>query len=67
MVDPNQAQVVGDWVCPCSGCSRAIAAERKELIKIITEMIDEAPDYVVTGLQIIEVIQDRMPKPRVKK
>ena len=34
MADPNQTPSRGDWLCPCSGCSKSIAAERKQLIDL---------------------------------
>ena len=34
MADPNQTASRGDWLCPCSGCSKSIAAERKQLIEL---------------------------------
>jgi ribosomal protein S6 len=35
MADPTQTSERGDWLCPCSGCSKSIAAERKQLIEIL--------------------------------
>jgi len=35
MADPTQTPSRGDWLCPCSGCSKSIAAERKQLIEIL--------------------------------
>lgn len=35
MADPNQTPARGDWVCPCSGCSKAVANERKKLIELL--------------------------------
>lgn len=32
MADPNQTPSRGEWVCPCSGCQKSVAAERKQLI-----------------------------------
>jgi hypothetical protein len=37
MTDPNQTPARGDWACPCSGCSKAVAWERKQLIQLIEE------------------------------
>jgi hypothetical protein len=34
VADPNQTASRGDWLCPCSGCSKSIAAERKQLIEL---------------------------------
>ncbi len=34
MADPNQTPSRGDWACPCSGCSKAVAWERKQLIEL---------------------------------
>ena len=59
MADPNQTSGRGEWLCPCSGCQKSIAAERNQLIQIFESMggLEEA----------IEVIKDRMPKPKVRK
>lgn len=35
MADPNQTSGRGDWACPCSGCSKAVAFERKQLIELL--------------------------------
>ena len=35
MADPTQTPGRGDWACPCSGCSKAVAHERKQLLNII--------------------------------
>lgn len=43
MADPNQTPSRGDWVCPCSGCSKAVAQERKQLIQLIN---DHKKDYL---------------------
>lgn len=37
MADPNQTSERGEWVCPCSGCQKSVAAERKQLIKLFEE------------------------------
>jgi hypothetical protein len=34
VADPNQTPSRGDWACPCSGCSKAVAWERKQLIEL---------------------------------
>jgi hypothetical protein len=38
VADPNQTPQRGDWVCPCSGCSKAVAFERKQLIQLLEKM-----------------------------
>ena len=44
MADPNQTASRGEWVCPCSGCSKAVSFERKQLI----ELFEKAKhDYIV--------------------
>ena len=35
MADPNQTPARGSWVCPCSGCSKAVAFERENLVELI--------------------------------
>lgn len=35
MADPNQTPGRGDWACPCAGCAKAVAFERKQLIELI--------------------------------
>jgi hypothetical protein len=88
MADPTQTPSRGDWLCPCSGCSKSIAAERNQLIELIelkkTEYLiyrgssfnadgslywakDDALSYVEGMNKVIELIKDRMPKPKVKK
>jgi hypothetical protein len=67
MADPTQTPSRGDWACPCSGCQKAVAWERKQIIAEIDAMMLELPLQEVTGSQIIEMIQDRMPKPKAKK
>jgi len=59
MADPTQTPARGDWACPCSGCQKAVAWERKQLIELFesTGGLDKA----------IELITERMPKPKVKK
>jgi hypothetical protein len=88
MVDPNQTPERGDWVCPCSGCQKAVANERKLLIEILelkkVEYLiyrgssfdsngnllwakEDALSYA-EGIDVaINLIKDRMPKPKVKK
>jgi len=87
MADPNQTPTRGDWACPCSGCQKAVAWERKQLIEL---MLDHKQEYLVyrgssfdaegnlfwakddamayaEGIDaIIELIKDRMPKPKKK-
>ena len=44
MADPNQTSARGDWLCPCSGCSKSISAERKQLIELFEK---HRHDYLV--------------------
>ena len=44
MADPNQTPTRGDWACPCSGCQKAVAWERKQLIEL---MLDHKHEYLV--------------------
>lgn len=37
MADPNQTPGRGDWACPCNGCQKAVAWERKQLIELLEE------------------------------
>jgi hypothetical protein len=66
MADPTQTPDRGDWACPCSGCQKAVAWERKQLIKEISELklwsYSELPYD-----DIILLIESRMPKPKGKK
>ena len=66
MADPNQTAERGDWACPCSGCQKAVAWERKQLIQEIAELrlnaYSESPYD-----DIILLIENRMPKPKGKK
>lgn len=36
MADPNQTPNRGDWACPCNGCQKAVAWERRQLIDILS-------------------------------
>lgn len=66
MADPNQTSERGDWACPCSGCQKAVAWERKQLIQEITELRLHA--YSKSPYDdIILLIENRMPKPKGKK
>lgn len=88
MADPNQTPARGDWACPCSGCQKAVAWERKQLIQLISDHKKEYLEYrgssfdkegnllfakddamaYSEGLdQIILLINERMPKPKIKK
>jgi len=35
MADPNQTPQRGDWACPCNGCKKAVAFERKQLLELL--------------------------------
>lgn len=37
MADPNQTPERPEWACPCSGCTKAVSWERKQLIQLINE------------------------------
>mgnify|MGYP000134451750 CR=1 FL=1 len=88
MADPNQTSARGDWLCPCSGCSKSIAAERKQLIELFEKhkhdylvyrgssfdtdgtllwAKDDAEAYHEAIQYVIKLIEDRMPKPKVRK
>lgn len=88
MADPTQTPSRGDWLCPCSGCTKSISAERKQLIEILlikkTEYLiyrgssfdaegnlmwakDDAQAYADGIDMVINLIEDRMPKPKGKK
>ena len=88
MADPNQTPARGDWACPCSGCSKAIAFERKQLIELFEKTKkdylvyrggsfnedgtlywakDDAMAYAEGIDAVIELIKDRMPKPKPRK
>lgn len=44
MADPNQTSERGEWLCPCSGCQKSIAAERNQLIDAI---LDYQYEYLI--------------------
>lgn len=88
MADPNQTASRGEWVCPCSGCSKAVSFERKQLIELFEQAKhdyliyrggsfnedgtlywakDDAMAYAEGIDSVIELIKDRMPKPKPKK
>ncbi len=66
MADPTQTPARGDWACPCSGCQKAVVWERKQLIELITQLKVKAYSELPYD-EVIQLIQDRMPKPKVKK
>jgi hypothetical protein len=87
MADPNQTSARGDWLCPCSGCSKSIAAERKQLIELFEKYKNDYLAYrggsfnedgtlywakddamaFAEGIDaVINLIKDRMPKPKTK-
>jgi hypothetical protein len=66
MADTTQTPARGDWACPCSGCQKAVAWERKQLIELITQLKVKAYSELPYD-EVIQLIQDRMPKPKVKK
>ena len=45
MADPNQTPARGDWVCPCNGCSKAVAFERTQLIQLLEAIKTEYQKY----------------------
>ncbi len=45
MADPNQTPTRGDWACPCAGCAKAVAFERKQLLQLINEHKKEYLEY----------------------
>ena len=66
MADPNQTPARGEWACPCSGCQKAVAWERKQLIEEIKQL--RLWSYSQDPYDdIILLIENRMPKPKVKK
>ncbi len=89
MADPNQTPERPEWACPCSGCAKAVAFERKQLIELFEkskhdylvyrgsafdsftgELIwakDDAAAYAEGIDKTIELIKERMPKPKVRK
>jgi len=89
VADPLQTPQRGDWVCPCNGCSKAVAWERKQLITEINKikreyqvyrgssfhkdtgelmwMKDDVESYSQAMDEIIKLIEERMPKPKVRK
>jgi hypothetical protein len=88
MADPNQTPGRGDWVCPCNGCQKSVAAERKQLIELFEQTKrdyiiyrggsisedgniawakDDALAFAEGVDSVINLIKERMPKPKVKK
>lgn len=45
MADPNQTPARGDWACPCNGCQKAVAYERKQLIDTLEKIKYEYQVY----------------------
>lgn len=88
MADPNQTSNRGDWACPCSGCQKAVAWERKQLVQYLIDhdrkyleyrgssfdtdgtllwAKDDAEAYHEAIQYVINLIEDRMSKPKAKK
>ena len=44
MADPNQTPERPEWACPCSGCTKAVAWERKQLMALFEQ---HKKDYLV--------------------
>lgn len=65
MADPNQTPGRGDWICPCNGCQKSVASERKQLIELIKQLKVKAYSEIPYD-EIINLIEDRMPKPKRK-
>lgn len=65
MADPNQTPSRGDWACPCAGCAKAVAFERKQLIEKIEKMKVAAYSEIPYE-DIINLIKSRMPQPKKK-
>lgn len=66
MADPNQTPQRGNWACPCSGCQKAVKWEREQLVSIIKDMARDAYSEI-PYVDIINMIEDRNPKPKAKK
>lgn len=88
MADPNQTPSRGEWVCPCSGCQKSVAAERKQLIELFEKTKhdylvyrgssfnedgtiyyakDDAAGFAEGIDAVINLIKERMPKPKTKQ
>jgi hypothetical protein len=88
VADPNQTPARGEWACPCSGCAKAVAYERKQLIELFEQTKrdyivyrggslsedgsiawakDDALSFAEGIDSVIELIKERMPKPKVRK
>jgi len=90
MADPNQTPGPDrfQWACPCAGCSKAVAYERKQLIELFEKTKndylvyrgssfnddgtlnwakDDALSFAEGIDSVIELIKERMPKPKVRK
>ena len=61
MADPNQTPQRGEWACPCAGCTKAVAWERKQLISIIKQMGDKAYTSIPYE-DIVQMIESRSKK-----
>jgi len=49
MADPTQTPARGEWACPCSGCAKAVAFERKQLLEEIEKHRTEYAIYRGSG------------------
>jgi hypothetical protein len=87
VADSNQTPARGDWACPCNGCAKAVAFERKQLLELIQQHKIEHAKYRGSSIDkdgnilwmkedveshfegldfIVNLIQERMPKPKVR-
>jgi hypothetical protein len=60
MADPNQTPERPEWACPCQGCTKAVAWERKQLISLIENMKTDAYSEMPYD-DVINLIKSRMP------
>ena len=45
MADSNQTAARGNWICPCNGCSKAVAFERVQLVELLEQIKKEYQEY----------------------
>jgi hypothetical protein len=88
MADPNQTPAQGEWACPCNGCAKAVAFERKQLVELFEQSKnnyliyrgssfnddgtlywakDDALSFAEGIDSAIEIIKERIPKPKARK
>lgn len=58
MADPTQTPPRGDWECPCAGCTKSAAWERKQIIQDLEALKLEYQFDVYDNIIRLSLIND---------